>query len=178
MKPFLIALVCGSLVLASGADASRVPRGKIVNVEKLINTQIASMFPEEPYFLIGLARGTYLEGFGAVFSAEVNLATGPATSPFRPTPISKEEKDRHEEKKNARLPALRSKMYTVVGNMASYLEALPKSEEFVLSVTLLRYGWEDGTGPTQIIMRVQRARLIDAQRANAKPDSVITVQEY
>ena len=175
--PLLLASVA-TLAFAASPDNSRPARAKVVNVEKLINTQIASMYPEEPYFLLGTARGMYLEGFGVVFSAEVNLATGPSLSPFKPS-VTKEEIARHREKKEARLPALRTKMVTVVANMSSLLETLPKTEEYVLAVTLLRYPWEENAGqPSQIVMRVQHSKLIEAQRANAKPESVIQVQEY
>jgi hypothetical protein len=177
MKPLVAALAFSSLIFASGADAGRVPRSKMANMEKLINTQIAAMYPEEPYFLIGLARGTYLEGFGAVFSAEINLATGPSLSPFKQT-ISREEIQRHRDKKEVRLPLLRNRMTAIVSSMAATLENLPPTEEFVLSITLLRYPWEENFGPSQIVMRVQRGRLLDSARVSAKPETVIRTQEY
>ena len=47
------------------------------------------------------------------------------------------------------------------------------------AVTLLKYPWEDTPNmPTQIVMRVPRVKLMDAQRQNAKLDSVIKVREY
>lgn len=155
-----------------------VPIAKVVNTEKLISTQLAGMYPDEPFFLIGTARGMYLAGFGAVFSAEINLATGPSLSPFKQT-ITKEERAHHREKKEARLPLLRNRLYEIVGQMGSYLESLPPNEEFVLAVTLLRYPWEDASGmPTQIILRVPRGKLMEAQRTNAKLDSIVRLQEY
>jgi hypothetical protein len=70
-------------------------------------------------------------------------------------------------------------MYSIVGSMSSYLETMPNNEEFVLTVTLLKYPWEDTTGmPSQIIMRASRGKLMDAQRQNAKPETAIKVQEY
>jgi len=173
------ALLSGTLMFASGADTAKVSRTKIINVEKLINTQMASMVPDEPYFLIGLARGTYLEGLGVVFSVDINLATGPTVSPFRP-PITKEEIARVREKKDARLPLLRTKMFAVIGSMASLLDTLPPNEELILIVTLLRYPYEDGgaTLPSQIVMRVPRGKLIEFQRNSTKIDTVIRAQEF
>ena len=70
-------------------------------------------------------------------------------------------------------------MYSIMGLIASSLETMPNSEEYVLAVTLLKYPWEDTPNmPTQIVMRVPRGKLMDAQRQNAKPESVIKVQEY
>lgn len=160
------------------ADAPRIPLAKVVNTEKLISTQLSAMYPEEPWFLIGPTRGVYLAGFGVVFSAEINLATGPTLSPFKQT-ITKEEIAHHRERKEARLPVLRNRLYEIVGQMASYLETLPPNEEFVLAVTLLRYPWEDASGmPSQIILRAPRAKVLEALRLNAHLDSVVKSQEY
>lgn len=178
MRLLIASILASSVLLASGADTAKVPRAKIVNAEKLINTQLASMYPEEPYFLLGLARGTYLDGVGAIFSVEVNLAMGPSLSPFKQT-ISKEEISRHEEKKKTRLPLLRTKLYGVVGAMANYLETLPLNEDLVFVVTLVRYPWEEqGSMPSQMILRVQKGKLMDAQRTGGKIESAIRIQEY
>jgi hypothetical protein len=173
------ALLLTAAFAASSAEPQHgVPLAKIVNTQKLISTQLAAMYPEEPWFLIGPARGVYLGGFGVIFSAEINLAMGPSLSPFKQT-ITKEEIARHRDKEGVRLPILRERMYTIVGTMASYLETMPNNEEFVLAVTLLKYPWEDPAGiPSQIVMRVPRGKLMEAQRQNAKPDTVIKVQEY
>lgn len=171
-------LLLAAAAIARTAEPTPIPRAKIANTEKLVSTQLAAMMPDEPWFLLGLARGVYLEGTGVVFQAEVNLATGPSLSPFKTT-ITKEEIARHREKKEGRLPLLRTRMYTIMTVMASSLEALPDKEDYVFAVTLLKYPWEDTpTMPTQIVMRAQRARLMDAQRQNAKPESVIQVKEY
>jgi hypothetical protein len=177
MKLVALSLVLSSLLFASGAD-TKVSRAKVANVEKLINTQLAAMYPEEPYFLIGLTRGVYLEGFGVIFTADINLATGPSLSPFKQT-ISQEEITRHRDKKEVRLPLLRSQMVSIVTTMSSYLETLPPNEEFVMIVTLLKYPWEAPTGqPVQIIMRAQKAKLQQAEHDKVRPDTVIKVQEF
>jgi hypothetical protein len=177
MRIAVIVLAFSAALFASGADNARVPRAKVANVEKLINTQFAGMYPEEPYFLIGLARGTYLEGFGVVFSVEINLATGPSLSPFKQT-ISKEEIAKHREKKEARLPLLRDRMGFLVNSMSKYLDTLPDNEEFVLIVTLLRYPWETPGQPNQIIMRAQHGKLLQAEREKSRLDTVIKTQEF
>jgi hypothetical protein len=172
------ALLLAAAAISRPSEPARITLAKVVNTEKLISTQLAAMYPEEPWFLIGPARGLYLDGMGVIFSAEINLATGPSLSPFKQT-ITKEEITRHHDKKEVRLPVLRQRMFLMVGSMASYLETLPNNEEFVLAVTLLKYPWEETAGmPSQIIMRVPRGKLMEAQRQNAKPDTVIRVQEY
>lgn len=173
------ALLFLAAVITRPAEPARITLAKIVNTQTLISTQLAAMYPEEPWFLIGPARGMYLDGIGVIFSAEINLATGPSLSPFKQT-ITKEEITRHRDKKEVRLPLLRKRMYTIVGSMASYLETLPNNEEFVLAVTLLKYPWEGTVAgmPSQIILRAPRGKLVEAQRQNANPDTVIRMQEY
>lgn len=174
----LASLALTATLFAAGPDAPKVPRAKIVNTEKMINTKLASMYPEEPYFLIGMTRGLYLDGVGAIFSAEVNIAMGPSLSPFKQT-ITKEEIARHHDKKEVRIPLLRTAMYSLVSSMGSYLETLPTNEEFVLAISLPRYPWEDPIGtPSQIVMRVPRGKLVQAERDHARPDTVIKLQEY
>ena len=172
------ALILAAAMVAKPAEPARMSRARIANTEKLISTQLAALLPEEPWFLLGLARGVYLEGTGVVFQADVNLATGPSLSPFK-TSITKEEIARQREKKESRLPLLRTRMYSIVTLISSSLEMMPNNEEYVFAVTLLKYPWEDTPNvPTQIVMRVPRGKLMDAQRQNASPESVIKVQEY
>ncbi len=172
------ALFFVTALITRTAEPPRITLAKVINTQTLISTQLAAMYPEEPWFLIGPARGLYLDGTGVIFSAEINLATGPSLSPFKQT-ITREEIARHREKKEIRLPLLRKRMYSIVGSMASYLEMLPNQEEFVLAVTLLKYPWEEAGGmPSQIIMRAPRGKLVEAQRQNAKPETVIRTQEY
>ena len=171
-------LVLAAAAIARSAEPTPIPRAKVANTEKLVSTQLAAVVPDEPWFLLGLARGVYLEGTGVVFQAEVNLATGPSLSPFKTT-ITKDEIARHRVKKEGRLPLLRTRMYSIMQVMAGSLEMLPSKEEYVFAVTLLKYPWEDTPNmPTQIVMRAQRAKLMEAQRENAKPESVIDVKEY
>src|SRR6476646_6955845 len=159
-------------IVGRPVESARITLAKVVNTQTLISTQLAAMYPEEPWFLIGPTRGLYLDGTGVIFSAEINLATGPSLSPFKQT-ITKEEIAHHRDKKETRLPILRQRMYTIVGSMASYMEMLPNNEEFVLAVTLLRYPWEEAAGmPSQIIMRAPRGKLVEAQRQNARPETV------
>lgn len=180
MKRALAAAALAILVCATGspADVPKVPRAKVANAEKLISTQLAAMYPDEPWFLLGPTRGMYLEGFGVVFTAEVNLATGPMQTPFK-LEITREEIARHRDKKITRLPGFKAVMARIVGSTAMYLDTLPPSEQLVLGVTLLRYPYEDPKAtPSQIIMQVDRASVVEAQKKHAPVDSLIRVVEY
>lgn len=177
MKPLIAALAATALAFASGAEP-KVPRAKVVNVEKLISTALASMYPDEPYFLIGPARGVYIEGVGVVYITDINLATGPTMSPFSP-PVNKEQMQRHRDKKEVRLPLLKNKILEISGSVISLLDALPANEDFILTINLLRYPWEDPAGlPSQLILRVQKGKLGKAVADHARIDTIAKVQEY
>ena len=83
MKPLLL-IAAATLCLA--ATEPRVSRASIVAVEKSINEEFANK-SGEPYDVLGNARGTYLEGYGALFTVELDLInTGPLTpNPFKQT---------------------------------------------------------------------------------------------
>jgi len=76
--------------------------------------------------ILALPRGVYLEGYGAVFTADVNLTYVPTPNPFRLT-IEKPEIDRIYQKKLALLPVLRDRMQQVLLEAGSTLVTVPKS---------------------------------------------------
>src|SRR5579883_2519660 len=69
-----------SLLLISGVvlmAAPRVSRGTLAEMEKSIDKTISSLWQDNAYLLLGSTRGVYLDGYGAVFTAEVNLVPNP-----------------------------------------------------------------------------------------------------
>jgi hypothetical protein len=103
----------------------------------------------------------YLESYGVVFTAEMNLLPGGTMSPFQQT-IKKEQVDRVHQKKLARLPKLREQMKEMLVASAQSLDTVPLDERIVVGVTLFHFSWEDVSGlPAQIIMQAQRKLLLD-----------------
>jgi hypothetical protein len=135
----------------------------------------------DPFLLLGLTRGIYVDGFGIVYSAEVNLAQGPGISPFHPE-VTKEDVARLKQKKVARLPLLKKAMKQQLLDAAGSLDGLPAEEHLVLGVTLFRHSWEDTSGlPHQIVMQAQKRALVDIQtgrRDRTQLDTVIRMQEF
>jgi hypothetical protein len=176
-RAVLLAAVVAVSVFASGAER-RVTRTDLANMEKIVNSQLAGMFPDEPWLMLGYTRGVYVPGVGAVFSAEVNLATGPTVSPFSPNP-AKEAIAAHRQKKLARVPKLRETMYAIVKDLGNFMTAVPADEQIVFAVTLLRYPYETGNDvPTQIVMHIQRAKLADALAKNVPLKTAIVSEDY
>lgn len=178
MKTMAIAILMAACALS--ADGPRVTRPVIVSAESAMDRRLEKLLPDNPYVLLGNTRGVYLDGYGVIFSAEVNLIQA-AGGPFH-TKISKEEAAQHRQQKLSRLPALRSTMKQALLGAALSLDTVPPEEQVVLAVSLFRHSWEDMTGvPQQIVVSAQRKTLVQLQSAGAAPTVVeasIQTREY
>ncbi|MGH9558793.1 MAG: hypothetical protein ACRD30_06085 [Bryobacteraceae bacterium] len=154
-------------------------RGSIAAMEKSIDSRFTKLWDDNPFVLVGgPTRGIYLEGYGAVFMSEVNLATGP-TMIFRPSNVTREERDRHRQKKLQRLPQLRAALEQALADSAASLDTVPSGEQIVISVLLTKYPWEDVTGlPSQIMMQGQKGQLLAARRSGEPLETAIHETEF
>ena len=171
MKRFLFPLVFLSLTALWAAPAVR--RGALASLENTFERTLRNANME----ILGLPRGVYLEGYGAVFTADVNLTYTPTINPFRLT-IGKEEIDRIYQKKQDQLLVLRASMQQILVNAGSTLDTVPVQEQIVLVVTLGNEKWEiTGALPSQVYMQAQRSKLIDAKLGKIDPKTIVKVQE-
>jgi hypothetical protein len=158
---------------AAGPEQPRVSRGALAAVERTFDLKIERAELDNPLMLLGATRGVYLPGYGAVFTAELNLITVPVVTPFRPK-LSKEEIARVRAKKLERLPLLRRLMEETMVGAAASLDTIPASEQVAVGVSLFYYrSWEDTAGlPSQIILEAQKQKLLDFQARRIKPDAL------
>jgi hypothetical protein len=159
---------------ATAAAHPRVSRADIAALERTFDQRFERASLTDPFDLLGPTRGVYLEDFGVVFSAELNLIVTPNLSPFHQS-FTKQEIARIHQRKLARLPLLKQHMREMLITTASTLENLPPGEQVVLAVSLFHYSWEDSSGiPAQIVMRAQRQQLL----SNATRETAIRTVEY
>ena len=179
MKPMpAFALLLTLAFSAAAVDKPRVSRATLAGMEKGLDERITRLWDDSPYALLGTTRGVYLEGYGAVFTAELNLVNSMGVSPFHPT-ISKQDVERHHAKKLERLPQVKNLLRDALVSTAASLDTVPPDEQIVIVAFLLRYPWEDPTGiPVQIMMQGQRKKLLEARGAGASLDAAIRVTEY
>jgi hypothetical protein len=180
MKPMIaLTAVVAACVSLTGAAPRQVTRAAMAAVEKNFDKRLESLV--SPMLLLGMTHGVYLEGNGAVFTAEVNLASGPAASPFRP-PLGKDDFIRVRQMKLERLPALKGAMREMLVAAAGSLDTIPVEERLVVGVKLFHFSWEDSAGlPAQIVMQAPRKALLDFQTGRRKPaelESVVQVREF
>jgi hypothetical protein len=172
-------LLAAAIALAGAAVAS-VSRGALHAMELSLDKRIETLSVDGPVELLGTTRGLYLEGYGAVFTAEVNLAQSMNINPFQPT-IPKEYVDKLRVRKRERIPVLEKCMRDEMIAMAASLDGVPLNEQIVLGVTLFYRKWEDTSGlPAQIVMRAERQKLLNVQTGQTGREalnSIIRVQE-
>ncbi len=166
--------------LAATAGQPRAVTLSVIGIQKKLDDRFAHISPDEPFFLLGTTRGVYLDGYGAVFTAELNLVQGPNHTPFGSAPITKEIIARHRQKKLERIPKLRAEMRIMLAQTAAALDGVPDNEQVVLVVDLTKYPWEDTSGiPCQIIVQGQKSALAAAAAGGgAQLATVIKSEEY
>lgn len=177
MKRLLLFLAVVAFGVAAQPAKPRVKRTSLEAMERVFDQKVTRI-ADDPFLLLGQTRGIYLEGFGAVFTAEVSLSSGPTINPFKQS-ITREEVAQVYARKTERLPILRERMREMMLASAASLDEVPVREEIVLAVRLLYRAYENTHGlPAHIQMRAQRGRLIDAQLKRVPLDQVLSVQEF
>jgi hypothetical protein len=172
MKRVWIALIVAASLWAASAERPNFKRAALTAMETSFDQRIARL-ADDPYLLVGSTRGVYLEGYGAVFSAEVSLSNGLLPSPFRPA-ITKEDIARVHATKLERLPALRQSMRDMLLSAAASLDEVPPNEQIAIAVSMLYSPQEDRSGlPGQILMQGEKSRLLEAKLGRIGLDGIV-----
>lgn len=168
IRGLLLACVA-TVALAPAASAAQVSpqaaelRKQVAEIERSIDRRFRDLHDTQPMTLLGVARGVYLDGYGAVFTLEVNLYPSAALSPFRQS-YSEEEKRQLNMRKRQRLEDLESKARDILVEESAKLTGLPDGEKIALAVSLFHFAWEDLTGlPRQLVMAAARNVLAEAR---------------
>ena len=165
-----------NLLLGIAAALCFVPNVDVAAVERMMN-QTLSVGPADPYELLGTARGTYLSGYGAVFTVELDLINaGPLNpNPFKPK-VSPQELASAHERKEKNLRILRDQMRTMMVNASTTLEGVPSNERVSMEAFLFYYSWENAKGlPQRVFMSAEKQKLMDAKAAHAGPQELASI---
>jgi hypothetical protein len=169
-----IFLLLVAAVAIAAAAAPRVSRATLRAMEKSLDARISALW-DVPYLLIGPTRGVYLEGYGAVFTAEVNLVMNQTT--LMAPQVSKAEIAKSRQLKLERIPQLKKALSQALVSTAASLDTVPAQEQIAIIAFLDHYPWEDVTGmPVQVTVHAIKGKLLEAQHGG-NLDSVIQVTE-
>jgi hypothetical protein len=160
-------LLTATATLCFAATESRVSRAAILSVQSSINQSFAPR-GVDPYHVLGDARGTYLEGYGTLFTIELDLINpGLAISPFRPA-MTPEELESMRDRKLKKLVAMKETMRTLMMNASGTLAGLPPNERVAMEAILITFSWENTRGlPQRVFMSAEKRKLLDARAAHA-----------
>lgn len=177
MKIAAIFLLAAAIFAAK--TTPRIPRGNLAELETRIDRTVVTIDPNQPGALLGLTRGVYLEGYGVVFSTEMDLIPYAAPNPFRPE-YTKAEVTRLKGTKQLRIAVLRQKMRDSMIAAASSLDSVQLNEQIAYAVTIPYSPWEESAGmPRQIVMQATKAALLQGSRGNMLAlDAALKVQDF
>jgi len=167
----LIALLALASVVLWGETA--VPsRDEIAAVERSMYDKLLKFHVEAPADVLGLPRGIYLDGYGAVFTTEMSVLLTPGISPFRPV-MTKEQIAKIRAAKERRVPELRVLMRQMMVDAAATMDGVPRNERIVVGVLLFYNKWEDrGRMPRVITMEAEKAALLEVAANRATMESL------
>lgn len=161
----LCALSSGSI-----ADGPKVNSAMIEGMEHSLDRKLSGLWPQDPAEVLGLSHGTYIQGYGAIFLGEVNLApTSAGASPFNPT-VTADQVRRTREKKLQRMAALKTAMRAMLVDSARSLDSVPADEQLAVGLSLFYWKWENRDGlPAQIVMHAPRKALLQSSSVEQAP---------
>lgn len=162
-------LAFAGLVYAGGEPTVTVSALKVV--EDAANRQFLhdEADPIDPWEPLGDARGTYLPGYGAVFTFEMSLVNVTPITPFHASISAQEIKSIHA-RKIKKLPLVKSAMQDLIVKSATALSAMPSTEQITVEAFLDYFSFEDRTNlPRRLIMTASRQKILDAVARHAAP---------
>jgi hypothetical protein len=149
-----------SRVSGTQTAPARVSLTSLATLSRGFDRDFQMFAPTDPIDVLGRTRGIYLDGFGAVFTSELDFILTPRLSPFRPN-ISEEEKAKVRQRKLARLPAVERLMNSMLQSAAKQLTAVPDDQQIVVAVQFLYLPYEDTTGlPGQMVVKATRRSIL------------------
>jgi len=139
----------------AGADLTSTVRAAVEALYDAADDDSATGGPD-PCVVRGLTRGLHMNGLGAVFTAEVELAATPGGVGLFQTTVGPDQKAKFHKTKLARVPMLQQTMRDMVLSLAaSPALKLADNDQVVIAVRLWYQRWEDTTGlPGQIVARL------------------------
>lgn len=170
MKALRFVVVLALWAVPEAFAAQALPRSPdYVNVkrqvqlfETLLTTALNQRF-ERPFAVLQEPRGTYLEGYGAVFTLEVNLSPLRYLSPFSPGPHTEKELQEAHARKLQRMKEVEEIVKDLLRDHGAGLSFLRPEENVAVVVYLFNTG-EQRDLPSQMIVQARRQALLEAQK--------------
>jgi len=157
MAPLWAQLPVKSAAVVTSTAKPTTMRETLTQLEKRMDNKISMADGADPFNILGLTRGLYLEGYGAVFTTELDLVQTPVPTPFQQV-IPKQQAIKIHQRKLDHLPLLEKTLREMWQDAAAALISTPDTDQIVIAVRLLyQPSWEDTKGlPAQILLKGTR----------------------
>jgi len=163
MKPLLL-IAAATLCFAGSEPICSI--NSLRAVEAAINDRVQSNV-SDPYYFYAPARGTYLQGYGAVFTVDMGLVpVSPMnyiSNPFKPAGATEKELVTLHDRKLKKIDPLKAMMRDLMVSACQKLPGLPANEHIVMEAFLLNFKWEQARDlPNRIVLTANKQQLLDA----------------
>jgi hypothetical protein len=155
-RPAAAKTVAAAATPKTAAPQVNITRQMLKTLETAFDTKLATFNQSEPVYMLGSTRGIYLQGYGAVFSAELDLIQSPTLNPFHTKILAEEVVSTHT-RKLKQLPLVRQAMLDQLAACARNFDVLPPNQQIVFVLRLDYQPWEDRVElPDQIFLHAER----------------------
>jgi hypothetical protein len=160
VRILLLTVLSTALLAAEPAITKPDIRDSLETAERAMSERLRTNEVLSTMYVLWRPRGAYLEGYGAVFTIELNLVPMGDVSPFQKA-YSAEQKRQLNVRKRQRLEDLTEQAREMLVEAAKQLDVVPEGEKVALAVTLFHYNWEDVTDlPSQLVVQAPRGALL------------------
>jgi hypothetical protein len=161
MKTAALVLIAAALGWSQVRPTLKIAPSTFSTLEKSFDTRLEKS-SADPMVILGSTRGLYIEGYGAVFTTEIDLIQTPNMMLFRSTPMSPEEVARVHDRKSKNIAALKAAMTEMMKAAGRTLLQIPPDQKVIVAVRFLYLPWENTAGlPAQLVMSATRTGAVE-----------------
>ncbi len=161
MKKFLCALVLAASALTAQTPDYQSVKKQTQLFETVLDTAVRQHYDPANFLMMQSPRGAYLEGYGVVFTLEVNLYVMRWVNPFNAAPYSEKEIAAAKAAKQARMKELETLIRDLLRNNGMGLDFVPPDENVAVVVHLFNQV-ELRDLPSQLSVQVKKQWLQEA----------------
>ena len=160
IRAIVVVLVFAACAWSQTPDYSTIKKQTQL-FEAVLDTGIRQHFDAEHFLMLQVPRGAYLEGYGVVFTLEVNLYTMRYRNPFDASPYSEKEIAVARAAKQARMKELETLVRDLLRNNGMGLDFVPPDETVAVVVHLFNQA-EHRDLPSQLSVQTKKQWLQEA----------------
>jgi hypothetical protein len=170
-------VLCALASAMATADYSPL-RAQTFALEKQFSERALALWGDDRYMFFLQPQAYFVDHFGIVLTADLNVAPGPiALLAFR-GPITKQEIATHKRVVLQRMPKFRQFLKSELIDAAGMFPDEPETDRLSIAVTIYHFTWEDTADiPTQIVAQGVKKDLLAAKTNSTLADHAIEMRD-